>query len=271
MRTSGVTDVVVGMSASDHLCWPFDDFDEFRARAVEFLEDGLRLGQRACYVARGDADELTGHLLGSPLLAAALPAGAVEVISLEHRYNTEDQVSAYAEATGAAVGAGFTGLRVVADATTLVGSPASLDAFCRYEHLIDRYMTSAPFAALCGYHRAELSRQHVEQLASMHPVNNPRGAPFRLHATTDGIALDGEIDWTSRDLLSLALMRAQPVAERGELRVDASSLRFIDHHGLMALHGCARSREATLVLRSEKSFLSRLVSILGLEDVECVQ
>ncbi|KOV82868.1 MEDS domain-containing protein [Nocardia sp. NRRL S-836] len=277
MRRSGVTDVVVGMSSSDHLCWPFDDFGEFRARATEFLVDGLEHGQRVCYVARGDEPELTGHLASSPVLAAALRDGSAEVVPLESRYRTtstvspEDQVAAYAEATRVAIGDGFTGLRVAADATALVGSPASLDAFCRYEHLIDRYMTGSPFSAMCAYHRVELEDGAVEQLASMHPVTNPRGAPFRLHATADGIAINGEIDRASRDLLPLALLRAQPSLDRGELRVDLTRLRFIDHHGLLALHGCARAHDATLVLRSEKSALARLVSILELEDVECVR
>ncbi|ANZ41260.1 hypothetical protein BBK82_40130 [Lentzea guizhouensis] len=277
MRTSGVTDVVVGMSSSDHLCWSFDDFAEFQARAVEFLADGLERGQRACYVARGDAEELTGHLASSPVLAAALRDGSAEVISLESRYRTgstvspADQVAAYAEATRAALHDGFTGLRVAADATALVGSPASLDAFCRYEHLIDRYMTGSPFSAMCAYRRPELPAGTVEQLASMHPVTNPHGAPFRLHATADGIALHGEVDRASRDLLPLALLRAGPSVNGGELRVDATGLRFIDHRGLLALHDCARSHAATLVLRSEKAALARLVSILGLENVECVR
>ncbi|MEU7477011.1 MEDS domain-containing protein [Lentzea sp. NPDC042327] len=277
MRTSGVTDVVVGMSTSDHLCWSFDDFTDFRARAAEFLVDGLVRGQRACYVARGDARELAGHLASSPVLAAALRDGSAEVIPLESRYRSgatvspNDQVAAYAEATSAALADGFTGLRVAADATALVSSPASLDAFCRYEHLIDRYMTGSPFSAMCAYHRPELADGTVEQLASMHPVSNARGAPFRLHATADGLALVGEIDRASRELLPLALLRAEPPVDRSELRVDATGLRFIDHHGLLALHDCARSHAATLVLRSEKSALARLVSILGLEDVECVR
>ncbi len=58
MRTSGVTDVVVGPHSNDHLCRPFDDFAEFRARALEFLADGLALGRRACYLARGDVADV---------------------------------------------------------------------------------------------------------------------------------------------------------------------------------------------------------------------
>lgn len=273
MRTSGVTDVVVGMHPNDHLCWPFDDFAEFRTRAAEFLVDGLRLGQRACYVARGD--DLATHLEAEPVLAEALRDGRAEVIPLESRYRSnttvtpEEQVSAYAEATRAAIRGGFTGLRVAADATALVRSPDSLDAFCRYEHLIDRYMTAEPFSAMCAYHRAELSEPAIARLNSLHPVNNALCAPFRLHATEDGIALHGEIDSVSLDLLSLALSNAAP--ERGALRIDATGLRFIDHHGLLTLHGYARANAATLVLRSQRSSLARLVSILGLDDVECVR
>ncbi|GGU18480.1 MEDS domain-containing protein [Lentzea flava] len=273
MRTSGVTDVVVGLNPNDHLCWPFDDFAEFRARAAEFLADGLQLGQRACYVARGD--DLATHLEAEPVLAEAVRDGRVDVVSLESRYRTsttvtpEEQVEAYAEATRAAVRDGFTGLRVAADATALVLSPGSLDAFCRYEHLIDRYMTTEPFSAMCAYHRAELSEPAIARLSSLHPVNNARCAPFRLHATEDGIALHGEVDGVSRELLSLALRNTAP--NQGALRVDATGLRFIDHHGLLALHGYARANAATLVLRSQRSSLARLVSLLELDDVECVR
>ena len=275
MRTSGVTDAVVGMQPNDHLCWPFDDFTEFRARAAEFLVDGLELGQRACYVARGDQAELAGHLESQPVLAAAVREGSAEVISLQSRYLTgttvtpRAQVEAYAAATRAAVHDGFTGLRVAADATALVRSPESLDAFCRYEHLVDRLMTTAPFSAMCAYHLAELPESTITRLNSLHPVNNARCAPFRLHATKDGIALDGEIDRASRELLALALDNIEP--PRGALHVDATGLRFIDHHGLLTLHRFARSNTATLVLRSDRSALARLVSVLGLRDVECVR
>jgi hypothetical protein len=131
MRTSGVTDNVVGMHPNDHLCRPFDDFAEFaRAR-----------GQRACYVARGD--DLATHLESEPVPAEALRDGRAEVAGPESRH----------------------------------------------------------------------------------------------HALTP------------------------------EEQVDATRLRFIDHHGLLALHGYARSNAATLVLRSQRSSLPRLVS----RDVECVR
>ncbi|MEV6236215.1 MEDS domain-containing protein [Lentzea sp. NPDC051838] len=273
MRTSGVTDVVLGMHPNDHLCWPFDDFAEFRTRAAEFLVDGLRLGQRACYVARGA--DLAADLQAEPVLVEALRDGRAQAISLESQYTSGTavtpaaQVGVYAAATRAAVEAGFTGLRVAADATTLVRTPDALDAFCRYEHMIDRYMTAEPFSAMCAYQRGELPEPAIVRLSSLHPVNNAWCAPFRLHATADGIALDGEIDWVSRDLLELALENTAP--RDGVLHVDTTRLAFIDHHGLIALHDFARANGATLVLRSQRSALARMVSILGLDGVEFVR
>lgn len=146
MRTSGVTDVVVGMNPNDRLCRPVD---------------GLAQGQRVRYVARGD-DRAT-HLESEPVPAQALRDGRAEMVGLESRYRTSSTVTPEAQ---------------------------------------------------------------VEACAE---------------------------------------------ATRDPLRVDATGLRFIDHHGLLALHGCARSNAATLVLCSQRSSLPRLVTILELKDVECVR
>ncbi|GAB2809082.1 hypothetical protein [Lentzea nigeriaca] len=62
MRTSGVTDVVVGLSPNDHLRWSFDGFADLPA-------DGTQLGQRACHVAR--CDHLATHPAEEPATTRA--------------------------------------------------------------------------------------------------------------------------------------------------------------------------------------------------------
>lgn len=47
------------------------------------------------------------------------------------------QVRAYAQATQQALADGYTGPRVAADVTSLVGTAPARAAFARYEHLID--------------------------------------------------------------------------------------------------------------------------------------
>ncbi|MHC8507157.1 MEDS domain-containing protein [Pseudonocardia artemisiae] len=200
--------------------------------------------------------------------------GAVDVESLLSTYRTDavvqphDQVRAYAEATTDALASGFTGLRVAAEVTQLVRSPEQRDAFARYEHLIDRYMTSEPFSAMCAYDRSELGSAAVAETACMHPNATEGAAPFRLHAATDAAAaLGGEVDLLGLDLFVRAAGRVDLVPDGGEVVLDASELTFIDHRGLLALANLARRLGVTVVLRTSLRTAHRLVDLLGIQGV----
>jgi anti-anti-sigma regulatory factor len=280
MRLPGVVDNARGLGARSHLCWSYDDHPEFVARAQEFLSDGLAAGERACYVAPGDVAALTGQLREIDGLDEAIDRGALRVESLDTLYpvgTTVDpaiQIRTYAAATRDALAAGFTGLRVAAEATDLVRSPAQLDSFTRYEHLVDQFMLAQPFTALCAYHRGELGDQVVAQLACLHPQATTGATPFRLHARTtqeeSTLALGGELDLTGHDLLSRALDRAAPRSIEGRILIDATDLSFIDHRGMLALDDYAGRRGVTAVLRTSLSTPDRLVEILDLTHV-CVE
>jgi anti-anti-sigma regulatory factor len=241
---------------------------------LEFLSDGLTLGQRVCYAAFGDADRLLDDLRGLDGLAEALAAGAVQVRSLGSLYPDDTpvdqlaQVRAYAEQTAQARADGYTGLRVVAEATALVRTPAQLDAFARYEHLVDRYMATQPFAAMCGYDRRELDAGMIAQVACMHPTVSAGASQFRLHASERAAAsLGGEIDINTRDLFPRALERTDLWPTGGELVIDATDLLFIDHRGLIALGEYAARRGGVAVLRTGNPTAARIVEILRLTDV----
>jgi anti-anti-sigma regulatory factor len=183
----------------------------------------------------------------------------------------EEHVATYAAATERALADGFAGLRVAADVTTLVRKAAQLEAFARYEHLIDHYMTTRPFAALCGYDRVELGEHAVAQVACMHPSATRGATPFRLYGSTDhSAALAGEVDLVSTELFPLALRRAEPEPRAGEMVLDASELAFIDHRGLVALDDHARDRGITAVLRTEGRMPSRVIRALDLTAVRTV-
>lgn len=268
MRVSGVVDDVRRLGPHDHVCWGFEDVASFRSQALSFLLDGLEQGQRVWYV--GPADD--GVHAALPEAARA----AVEVVPFGTRYpvgavvDPEVQVRAYAAATDAAVAAGFTGLRVATDATPLVGTDAQLDAFARYEHLVDRYMTGRPFSAMCAYNRARLGDGAVAELATMHAVSGPETTPFRLHASSEpgcAAVIAGELDLFGAHLLELALDRADLRPVDGELVLDARNLTFVDHTRLVGLIDHARGRGATLVLRTAQRVPRRLVEVLRLDGV----
>ncbi|PPK63243.1 MEDS domain-containing protein [Actinokineospora auranticolor] len=252
-----------------HQCWSFADRAEFVARAGRFLAGGLESGQRVCYIGSGGVPALTAQLRGVGGFDDAVDSGAAQVVALDGLYPSDRvldpvaQVQVYAAATRAALAAGYRGLRVAADATDLVRGPARLAAFARYEHLADRYMAGHPFEGMCAFDRAALHPDDLARLACLHPDGHP--TPFRLHARTRAgdFALDGEVDGLTRDLLPWALEHALPGVERdGELVVDATGLRFIDHRGLLTIAEHATRGGRTAVLRTRWSGAARIAAIL---------
>ncbi|TSD99585.1 hypothetical protein FOS14_11975 [Skermania sp. ID1734] len=258
----------------DHICWGYEHPEEFVAGAVEFLADGLDAGLQVCYVAPGTTEELTAALSSSGRLRRALDTGAARVVSLDGMYGNHElsdprrQVTEYAEATNRAQAAGYKGLRIAAEATGLVDTPERLDAFVRYEYLVDEYMVDHPFSALCAYNVAELGHDAVAQLACLHPVSND-GTQFRLHATgpPHTAAVSGELDMATAQLWPRALERAQLRPVDGWLRFDAAGLRFVDHRSLAALDSYAAQRNVGVLLTSASPLVVRMAQILRLQNV----
>ncbi|GIJ76129.1 hypothetical protein Xph01_05610 [Micromonospora phaseoli] len=255
------------------MCWAYDDPLGFAVRAEEFLRVGLAAGERVWYVTDGPAGPVRDRLLGLDGFAEALSTGAAEVRSLNGTYTSlavidpAGQVQAYRTATRLAIAEGYTGLRVAADATALVRTPAQRDAFARYEQRVNEMMRTESFQAMCGYHRPQLGDRAVAELACLHPEHNVDDLLFRLHAgprQSGQAALAGELDPSNHDLFRTALDRAglEPVDD--ELVLDADGLRFLDHRALIHLSDYAQERNATLVLRASRCGVARLAALLDL-------
>jgi hypothetical protein len=276
-RRSEFVDTVEGLGPQDHVCWPFANLEQFRAQAIRFISDGLFAGQRVYYMARGDTGQMIDDLAPVVGLDAALASGRARVTSVDAIYSTGtvvdpvEQVAIYADATEAALADGYTGLRVAVDATDLVRTPEQLDAFARYEHLADRYMTRRPFSAMCGYDSREISATSMAELACMHPVTTWGAAPFRLHPAAEAelsAVLSGELDHTTRALFAGALRRADfPLACDGVV-VDGRALDFADHRSLVDFANHLSERGTPGVLRAVANgpvhTLIRLLSLPGL-------
>jgi anti-anti-sigma regulatory factor len=265
---------------SGHLCSRFQGQDEFASQARDFLADGLARGQRVLFVGRGDLDGLVGRLRPDSVFADGFGRGAVQVASLEATYpfgaavEPEEQVRNYAAATDAALAAGFTGLRVAADATPLVRTATQLSAFARYEHLVDRYMATHPMAAMCAYDRDELDDDAIALLASLHPRATEGSTSFHLHGSPHaGIsaALTGELDAAAQHLWPRALERADLRPVDGAVVIDATGLTFISHRNLLALADYADRHRTTVVLRTRVGHPARVLQLLGVTSVRVEQ
>jgi hypothetical protein len=272
----GVVEEASGRGRHDHVCWAYEDRAALAGQVVGFLSEGLAAGQRVCYAAADATDPIARRLRESDGFTEAEERGAASVVPADSVYEPDtvidpyEQVRIYAALTDAALAAGLAGLRVAADATALVRTPAQVDAFARCEHLIDRYMVDRPYAALCAYDRAALTDFTVAQLVCMHPLANTDVGLFRLHACppADGAAaLAGELDMTTEVLFPLALDRADLRPTAGRLVFDARELRFIDYHSVLEVADYARRRDATAVLRTSSRGASHLADLLGVDSV----
>lgn len=272
MRANDLVGANRAVGAHDHVCCTFDERDDYRSQAVAFLSDGIELGLQVAYIGTGTIGALTGELSEIDGLDELVATDTLRVMLLDDSYGVEpnrpaEQVAVYADATVKALRAGFRGLRVAADATSLVPSPQHLDAFARYEHLIDRYMASAPFSAICGYDRRAIDRDALEDIACMHPVASEGTSAFHLFAADDHtLALRGEIDIASQAAFERALGRVHP-PDAKHLFLDVSGLDFVDHRGLVALSQYADAHDTTVVLQSEPAIVRRLIEILGIPHI----
>lgn len=244
--------------------------------AERFLADGLSGGRRVVFLGPAVRES---ELDGVDGFAAARAAGAAAVVDLGHYgaggpVDPSTQARAYAEATEQALADGYTGLRVAADVTSLVGTVEGRAAFARYEHLIDAYVTRQPFSAMCGYDRRALGDAAVAELACMHALARRSSTPLRLFAAEQpGVAamLAGEVDLAGHALLRTALDRVDLARVGGTITIDARDLSFIDHRGLMQLVEHVRSRGATTeLLVGRRSIVSQVADLLRLTDLRVV-
>ncbi len=240
-----------------HLCLAFDSRAELESQARDYLAAGAAAGERTWF------------------LAAVAPALPLPFMPLGGTYakgaavDPAAQVAVYAAATEQALAAGYTGLRVVADATPLVRTPAQLDAFARYEYRAGRYMRDHPFTAMCAYDRAVLGDDAVAQVACLHADSN-LAVPFRLHACPPAegcAALTGELDPVGDELFTATLRRADLAPAGGEVLLQARGLRFADHGALLRLEQYAVERGVTVVLLGGRPATARLASLLELRRV----
>src|SRR4051794_965467 len=254
-----------GRSPGDHLCWPFRGPDDLMTVARAFVAEGLAQGERVAYASEGGQGELRHDLDGTPGLDDHLERGRLQLMPLDTLETPDSSVHPAAElpllATmiTEALGAGYRGLRILANGTVRVRDPARRTQHVRDEHLIDRVCRERPLTMLCAYDRTSLGDAAVAELACVHPLAYGGLSPFQLSADSRAdVALAGSVDTFSAAHLTTALQRIRAPEPGMPLLVDVTALEFIDHRTLLVLDQYAAGRVATVVLQSAPRIVQRL-------------
>jgi anti-anti-sigma regulatory factor len=278
VRRAGDLASTEGFGPGDHVAWGYEADEELDAVSVAFLRDGAAHGEQLLLVGDRSEEELRQRLRGADDLEALAGTDALRFVSVGDGYpplwrdDPHEQVSTYERLTHKAQEAGYHGLRVAADVTTLVIEADDRDKFVQYEHLIDRQVAAGlAFSALCCYDRRRLGRSGFDELACVHPRSHGAAATASIHAGEAGtVELAGELDVFDVDgaaTWARTFDRVLAQAELTTLTIDASRLKFIDHRGLVTLDAAAHSRELRIDLRGGSSVVNRVVELLELDAV----
>jgi len=263
VRSIGVLELPSARPGS-HVCWCFDEGEDFRRAAAAFLAEGQRRGERLVFVADagedalrkhlsvlGDVDRLVddGSLVLAPVHSLYEPCGAFDVRS---------QTDTYRGLVAAALRDGYSGLRVAADATALVADEDHRRRFVAYEITVDRVLADWPMTAMCGYHRPTLGAA-VADLLAVHPLRH--GSPdidpgFRSYYEDGVLRVEGTIDAANHAVFDIVITSLETGGEPQPV-IDVGDATFVGVDGPARLSTVAARLEAAgrplRVLRQKRS------------------
>lgn len=221
-----------------HVCWLYEDRADFGRAAASFLGRGLGRHDRCQLIVgwpRHEAEALLDTLDGAD---EARRDGSLEVVDVPEHWSSSTGLLDHAQAeTQRARTDGHRGLTVAIDATPLVADDEDRARILAQEHTLDRWMTDAPFAALCAYDHRQVGDDGLE-VASLHPETN-HVVDFQVFAARDGwLRITGAIDALNVQLFEDVLQRAVRGAA-SPVNIDARALQYVNQRGILALDALA--------------------------------
>jgi anti-anti-sigma regulatory factor len=280
----GVPSPTVVGDGDKHVCCVFDSDDAFTEAAVDFLRSGLHK-ERLLYIAdRPSKADLFDDLieLGDAELLAdegdLVVGTAREMYLRDNAIDPAGQVESYRALVDAALADGFAGLRVAADATSLVERDDHRRAFMSYELAVDRFVRTAPMSAMCAYDARVLDTKALD-LACVHRRVRTGSARYEpgfwlSSAESATLSVAGEVDASNASRFAAALdatvdaLDLLPAVSEDQVVLDARGLDFIDAEGATALLSFIEriAPEKTVVVNEAPRSLCAVVDSMGWGD-----
>jgi ABC-type transporter Mla MlaB component len=279
VRAAGLLTDPAGAAQADHVCWVYEDDEDFVDVARRYLEAGLARGERLLYV--GEPHPAALRTDDGPLadVDGLIARGALRVLDLRSGYQgtgtftPDEQLAFYDSAVAEARAAGYSGLCVVAEVSGLAADPVRRPDLVRWEHLADEFIGSGSgLRALCAY-RGDLGREALIDVASVHPqVHDDAGSPpFRAWFEGEAIVLVGALDTFGADRLEQVLTGTH--VDWPVVTLDLSGVEFIDVGGCRAIAHWARRLQDTdclLELAGASRVFRKMWRILAFDDYAAV-
>lgn len=225
-REHGVRFEFLRMRPHDHMGWVYAGASEFAALAASYLTEGAALGERIMYVAEDPDPRDLSQLAGLVDPGALRIASVAEVYGSRGIVDPSRQLATFLGEVADARAAGYTGLRVAADNTSLVGDQKRMNAWIQWEIIADHAIAGQPFTALCAFSKDKVETATLRQIATLHPLSSASGPvpPFRLFSDGEAMHIEGRVDSYAITQLWLAL---ETLPVRADVVVDLATARLM--------------------------------------------
>ena len=255
-RERGVRFEFLRMRPHDHMGCVFEGPNEFAALAAPYLTEGAALGERLMYVADDPRPEDVAQL------TSIVDAGQLQITSIAEIYGSSGtvdplrQLATFVAELDAAEAAGYTGLRVAADNTSLVADEKRMKTWIQWEIIADHTIAARPFTAMCSFNKEKVDSAVLRQLAAVHPLSSASGPvpSYRIFSDGQAMHIEGRVDSYAITQLWLAL---ETLPERADVVVDLATARLMGPGvlaGLTQLCDCG----IRVTIRGERSVIDEL-------------
>jgi MEDS: MEthanogen/methylotroph, DcmR Sensory domain len=226
VRGRGIRFELLRMQPHDHVGWVYQGSSEFAALAVPYLSEGAALGEKLVYIAEEpDPDDLSQ-------LDAVVDAGTLQIASVAEIYGSDavidppSQLATFMAVLADAKAAGYTGVRVAADNSSLVGDEKRMKAWIQWEIVADHTAAGHDFTALCAFSKDRVREDVLRQIAAVHPLSSASGPipQFRLFSDGQAMHVEGRVDAHAITQLWLAL---ETLPERASVVLDLATARLM--------------------------------------------
>jgi MEDS: MEthanogen/methylotroph, DcmR Sensory domain len=275
VRTAGVLDRSSQLGPHDHVAWCGAGAGEFIRMAGQAF---AAAAARERLVLVGDLDRLSAD--AGELFADQLDSGRLQMVDVAAAYRpvveggagfAARQLDTFCSELETALAAGYSGLRVAADSTSLLtGGDELEERWLIWEQLTDRWQVQMPVTGVCYFDRSRVPAERLDRVVGVHPLCSGIPAPsLRVyHDTEPGgqtvLMLDGAVEAFDEDELRERLRTA--VAQAGDdaggtaVTVDLSRVVYLHHRALQALG------DAPVQVRHAPAIVRRLNEVLPEAD-----
>jgi signal transduction histidine kinase len=177
-HSSELLDVLEEIGPHAHLALIYENKEEQFAAAVPAIQTGLARREKCVYVSDENSTREVSDALraGGIDVDTAIESGSLTVATRQDTtlkggpFVPETLLRFWADAADAAIDAGFTGLRIVAEMTWALHGDPGAERLIEFEARVNDLVRTHPIVGICQYNRARFTPEAILNVIRVHPL-----------------------------------------------------------------------------------------------------